>query len=96
MRPPREAHYVRNLLRRPDKPSEGSGRVQRAQLAVVLHARDVIARIADGAQDAAVFGVGRGGLAFGRGTQDATTWPLDNRAATILLVSRPARQAKWL
>jgi hypothetical protein len=32
--------------------------------------------------------VGGPGLAFGRGTQDATTWPLDNRAATILLGRR--------
>jgi hypothetical protein len=63
---------------------------------VLVQAGHVIGRIADGAQDAAVFGRQGDGLAFGRDTQDATTWSLDNRAATISPVSRPARKAKWL
>jgi hypothetical protein len=41
-------------------------------LAFLADAGHVIARLLNSAQRAAVFAAG--GLAFGRGTQDATTW----------------------
>jgi hypothetical protein len=48
------------------------------QLAFLVHARHVIARIADGAQRTTVFGRQGGSLALGRDTQDATTWRINS------------------
>jgi hypothetical protein len=44
------------------------------QLSLLADAGHVIAGIEDGAQRAALLWSAAGGLGFGRGTQDATTW----------------------